>query len=74
VPIAVPAETMIWVPDVVPPPHIVTRKIEVAVITGPVGVGILLLLRKGSIVWEPPLTAIAIRHQTVGVHSESQSA
>ena len=67
VPIAVPAETMIWAPDVVPPPRIVTRKIEVAVITGPVGVGILLVLRKGSIVWEPPLTAIAIHHQTVGV-------
>ena len=67
VPIAVPTETMIWAPDVVPPPRIVTRKIKVTVITGPVGVGILLVLRKGSIVWEPPLTAIAIRHQTVRV-------
>ena len=33
-----PAETVIWSPHVVPPPRIVTRKIEVAVITGPVGV------------------------------------
>jgi len=67
VPIAVPAETMIWAPDVVPPPRIVTRKVEVAVITGPVGIGILFVLPKGSIVWEPSFTAIAIRHQTVGV-------
>ena len=50
-----------------PLPRIVACKIEVAVITGPVGVRIVLVLPKGSIVWEPSLTAIAIRHQTVGV-------
>lgn len=66
-PIAVPTETMIWALHIVPPPRIVTRKIEVAVITGPVGVRIVLVLPKGSIVWEPSLTASAIRHQMVGV-------
>ena len=66
-PITIPAEIMIWALHVVPPPRIVAIKIEVAVITGPVGIGILLVLPKGSIVWEPSLTAIAICHQTVGV-------
>jgi len=66
-PIAVPAEIMIRARHIVPPPRIVTRKIEVAAITGTVGVGILLVLPKGSIVWEPSPTAIAIRHQMVGV-------
>ena len=66
-PIAVPAEIMTWAPHVVPLPRTVTRKIEVAVITGPVGVGILLVLRKGSIVWKPSLTTIAIRHLMVEV-------
>ena len=65
-PIAIPAEIMIWALHVVPPPRIVAIKIEVAVITGPVGIGILLVLPKSSIVWEPSLTAIAICHQTVG--------
>jgi hypothetical protein len=66
-PIAVPTERMICALHVVPPPRIVTRKIEVAVITGPVGVRIALVLQKGSIVREPSPTAIAIRHQMVGV-------
>jgi len=66
-PVAVPAEMMTWAPHVVPLPRTVTRKIEVAVITGPVGGGILLVLTKGSIVWKPSLTTIAIRHLMVGV-------
>jgi len=49
-PIAVPAETVIRAPHVMPPPRIGTLKIEVAVITGPVGVGILLVLPEGLIV------------------------
>ena len=66
-PIAVPAEIMIWAPHVVLPQRIAAPKIEVAVITGPVGVGILLVLPKGSVVWEPSLTAVAICHRMVGV-------
>ena len=66
-PIAVPAETMIGAPHVVPPPRIITFESEVAVIAGPVGVGIILVLPKGLLVREPSLTAIAIRHQMAGV-------
>jgi hypothetical protein len=65
--IAVPAEMVSWAPHVVPLPRIVTREIEVAVITGPVCVGILLVLTKGSIVWEPSFTTFAIRHLMVEV-------
>ena len=64
-PLAVPTETMSWAPHVMPLLRTVTRKIEVTVITGPVGFGILLVLTKGSIVQKPSLTTIAIHHLIV---------
>ena len=64
-PIAVPAEIMSWAPHVMPLLRTVTRKIEVTVIRGAVGVGILLVLTKGSIVRKPSLTTIAIHHLMV---------
>jgi hypothetical protein len=42
--IAVPARRMVWALYVVLPPRFGTLKVDVAVIAGPVGVGVLLVL------------------------------
>jgi hypothetical protein len=72
--IAIPAEMMTWAPHVVPLPRTVTCKIEVAFITRPVGVGVLLVLTKGSIVWEPSLATIAIHHLMVEIQGFKERA
>jgi hypothetical protein len=60
--IAFLAVMMIWTLGVVLLSHVGALEVEVAVIAGPMGVGILFVLLQCSIVWEPLLAAIAIRH------------
>ena len=57
-------------------PHVVALarfealKVEVAVIAGPVEVGILFVLLQGSVIWKRSLTSITICHQMVVVRRE----
>ncbi len=60
--IALSAVVVIWALYVVLPPCVVALKIKVATVAGPVEVRIALMLLKGTLVWKPSRTPVAVRH------------
>ena len=51
-------------------PRILARKVAIAVIAWPVGIGITFVLLESAVVWEGTCTATAIRHRMVVVRRE----
>jgi len=68
--ITYPTVRMIWALDVVLSALAPAVKVEIAVVTSPVRVGILHVLLEGSVISEPSQTAITIGHLMVVVQSQ----
>jgi hypothetical protein len=64
--VTLPAVVVIWALYVVLLPSIVARKVKATVVADPVGVGIVLMLLKRTIVWKPSYTAVAVCHDGGG--------
>ncbi|KAH8990424.1 hypothetical protein EDB86DRAFT_2939310 [Lactarius hatsudake] len=64
-PIALLAVVVILALYVVLPQCVMAPKVEVAVVAGPMRLGIFMLL-EGTVVWKPPFTPIAVCHDCGG--------